>query len=58
MHGGTRKSADVVRNLIIPRMYSKLKSRKMGVRSKLLLPDYSKCEMVASEKLDRMNGKM
>lgn len=58
MHGGTRKGADVVRNLNIPSMYSKLKRSKMAVRSKLLLLDYSICEVIASEMLDWMNGKM
>lgn len=57
MHGGTRKGADVVRKLNTPSMYSKLERSKMAVRSKLLLPDYSKCEMIASEMLDWMNGK-
>lgn len=48
----------MVRNLNIASMYSKLKRSKMAVRSKLLLLDYSKCEMIASEMLDWMNGKM
>lgn len=54
---GTRKGADVVRKLNTPSMKSKLERSEMALRSKLLLPDYAKCETIASAMLDWMNGK-
>lgn len=49
---GTRKGADVVRKLSTPSMKSKLERSEMALRSKLLLPDYAKCETIASAMLD------
>lgn len=55
MHQGSRKGADV-RKLKSLSLKSKLERSEMAVRSKQLLPDYSKHGMIASEMLGRING--
>lgn len=56
MHQGSRKGADV-RKLKTLRGESKLERTEMAIRSKQLLPDYSKYGMIASEMLGRINEK-